>query len=94
MVLGIVVDDAIVMGESAHAEVEEKGHSVDNVIRGVKRVAMPATFGVLTTIAVFVPFLLSDGPESAFSKSIGWVVVLCLLFSLVESKPYSSRAFS
>ena len=55
MFLGIVVDDAIVMGESAHAEIEEHGHSTDSVIRGVKRVAMPATFGVLTTIAAFVP---------------------------------------
>ncbi|WNC69304.1 efflux RND transporter permease subunit [Thalassotalea nanhaiensis] len=86
LVLGIVVDDAIVMGESAHSEVEAKGHSLDNVIRGVKRVAMPATFGVLTTIAAFLPFLFDDGPTSAFGKAIGFVVVLCLLFSLVESK--------
>ncbi len=86
LVLGIVVDDAIVMGESAHDEIEEYGHSIDNVIRGVKRVAMPATFGVLTTIAVFVPFVLGDGPESAFGKSIGFVVILCLIFSLIESK--------
>lgn len=86
LVLGIVVDDAIVMGESAHTEMEEKGHTTENVIRGVKRVAMPATFGVLTTIAVFVPFVLGDGPSSAFNKSIGFVVIFCLLFSLVESK--------
>ena len=86
LVLGIVVDDAIVMGESAHAEIEEKGHTLENVIRGVKRVAMPATFGVLTTIAAFVPFVLGDGPSSAFSKSIGFVVIFCLIFSLVESK--------
>ncbi|XQW85570.1 efflux RND transporter permease subunit [Thalassotalea piscium] len=86
LVLGIVVDDAIVMGESAHSEVEEKGHSTENVIRGVQRVAMPATFGVLTTIAAFVPFVLGDGPSSAFSKSIGFVVIFCLLFSLIESK--------
>jgi multidrug efflux pump subunit AcrB len=86
LVLGIVVDDAIVIGESAHDEIESKGHSLDNVIRGVKRVAMPATFGVLTTIAAFVPFVLGDGPSSAFSKSIGFVVIFCLLFSLVESK--------
>ncbi len=86
MVLGIVVDDAIVMGESAHAEIEEKGHSTENVIRGVKRVAMPATFGVLTTIAAFIPLLLEDGPSSAFGKSIGVVVILCLIFSLIESK--------
>jgi len=86
LVLGIVVDDAIVMGESAHEEIEQHGHSTENVIRGVKRVAMPATFGVLTTIAVFVPFLFGDGPSSAFGKAIGGVVILCLIFSLIESK--------
>ncbi len=86
LVLGIVVDDAIVMGESAHDEIEQRGHSVDNVIRGVKRVAMPATFGVLTTIAVFLPFVLDNDPGAAFSKSIGFVVVFCLIFSLIESK--------
>lgn len=86
LVLGIVVDDAIVMGESAHAEIEESGHSAESVIRGVKRVAMPATFGVLTTIAAFVPLVIGDGPGSAWSQSIGFVVIFCLLFSLVESK--------
>jgi len=86
LVLGIVVDDAIVMGDSAHDEIEEHGHSTENVIRGVKRVAMPATFGVLTTIAVFVPFLFGEGPSSAFGKAIGSVVILCLIFSLIESK--------
>ncbi|GAA6204040.1 efflux RND transporter permease subunit [Thalassotalea sp. SU-HH00458] len=86
LVLGIVVDDAIVMGESAHDEIEASGHSTESVIRGVKRVAMPATFGVLTTIAVFVPFLFGEGPSSAFGKAIGAVVVLCLIFSLIESK--------
>jgi len=86
LVLGIVVDDAIVMGESAHEEIEEFGHSTENVIRGVKRVAMPATFGVLTTIAVFLPFLFGEGPSSAFGKAIGSVVILCLIFSLIESK--------
>ncbi|QBY04965.1 efflux RND transporter permease subunit [Thalassotalea sp. HSM 43] len=86
LVLGIVVDDAIVMGESAYTEIENKGHSVDNVIRGVKRVAMPATFGVLTTIAAFMPLVISDGPASAWNHAIGFVVILCLFFSLVESK--------
>lgn len=86
LVLGVVVDDAIVVGESASEEIEKHGHSLDNVVRGVKRVATPATFGVLTTIAAFVPMLLSSGPESAMSHSVGYVVVLCLLFSLVESK--------
>ena len=86
MVLGIVVDDAIVMGESAHSEIEEKGHTMDNVIRGVQKVAMPATFGVLTTIAVFVPFLFGEGEGAATGQAIGLVVILCLIFSLIESK--------
>ena len=83
IVLGIVVDDAIVVGESASAEIEKHGHSLDNVIRGVKRVAMPATFGVLTTIAAFLPQAMASGPGAAFSKAIGVVIILCLIFSLI-----------
>ncbi|MDC8831788.1 efflux RND transporter permease subunit [Alteromonas gilva] len=86
MVLGIVVDDAIVIGESAYTEVESKGGGVENVIRGAKRVATPATFGVLTTIAVFAPFTMSSGPEGEFFYNIAVVVILCLVFSLIESK--------
>ncbi len=86
LVLGIVVDDAIVIGESAYSEIERHGHTTDNVIAGAKRVAMPATFGVLTTIAAFVPMLLVPGPFGVIWKTIGWVVILCLAFSLVESK--------
>ncbi|MEC9262168.1 MAG: efflux RND transporter permease subunit, partial [Pseudomonadota bacterium] len=86
MVLGIVVDDAIVIGESAYTEIEQRGPGVENVIRGAKRVATPATFGVLTTIAVFAPFTLSSGPEGEFFYNIAVVVILCLAFSLIESK--------
>ncbi|WP_024598793.1 efflux RND transporter permease subunit [Pseudoalteromonas sp. TAE56] len=86
MVLGIVVDDAIVIGEAAYTEVEKSGGGVENVVRGANRVATPATFGVLTTIAVFAPFTMSSGPESAFFYGIAVVVMLCLVFSLIESK--------
>ncbi|AKS41061.1 efflux RND transporter permease subunit [Wenzhouxiangella marina] len=86
VVLGIVVDDAIVMGESAYTEIREHGHSADNVVNGVHKVAVPATFGVLTTIAAFSPILMVSGVQGQFFAPIGWVVVLCLLFSLVESK--------
>ncbi|QQX81094.1 efflux RND transporter permease subunit [Shewanella sp. KX20019] len=86
LVLGIVVDDAIVIGESAYSEIERHGHSLENVVRGAKKVAMPATFGVLTTIAAFMPMLMVSGPQGIIWKSIGMVVVLCLAFSLVESK--------
>lgn len=86
LVLGIVVDDAIIMGESAYAETEEHGHSVHNVVSGVHRVATPATFGVLTTIVAFTPTLFIDGIFGAFPEACGWVVIMCLVFSLVESK--------
>jgi multidrug efflux pump subunit AcrB len=86
LVLGIVVDDAIVIGESAHSEIEKYGHTTENVIRGVKRVAVPATFGVLTTIAAFLPLMFETGSNAAFAKSIGGVIILCLIFSLIESK--------
>ncbi|WP_018276862.1 efflux RND transporter permease subunit [Teredinibacter turnerae] len=86
MVLGVVVDDAIIIGESISTETQDKGQTLDNVIRGAQRVAVPATFGVLTTMAAFAPMVLESGPQSAFPHSIGYVVILCLLFSLVESK--------
>ncbi|MFU8762970.1 MAG: efflux RND transporter permease subunit [Haliea sp.] len=86
LVLGIVVDDAIIMGESAYAEQEKHGHSIDSVIDGVQKVAVPATFGVLTTIVAFAPTLFMDGVFAAFPEACGWVVILCLMFSLVESK--------
>ena len=86
LALGIIVDDAIIMGESAYAEQEVHGHSVTSVVNGVYRVATPATFGVLTTIAAFTPTLFVQGVFGAFPEACGIVVVLCLAFSLVESK--------
>lgn len=86
LVLGIVVDDAIITAESVHTEVSENGQSIDNVIRGVKRVSVPATFGVLTTIAAFAPMVLVGGQAAPFFESICVIVTLCLLFSLIESK--------
>lgn len=86
MVLGIVVDDAIVIGESAYSEIQKHGHSTENIIRGTMRVAMPATFGVLTTIAAFVPMLFIEANFAGFFRSISLVVCFCLLFSLIESK--------
>lgn len=86
VVLGIVVDDAIVIGESAYTEVRTHGQSADNVVNGVMKVAVPASFGVLTTIAAFTPILLVSGISGQFFAPIGWVVVLALLMSLAESK--------
>jgi len=86
LVLGIVVDDAIIIGESVYTEIKENGHSRENVIIGAKKVAVPATFGVLTTIAAFLPLLFLDFMFAPFFEAIAVVVILCLVFSLVESK--------
>ena len=57
IVIGILVDDGIVIGESASKEIQDKGHTVENVVKGAQKVALHATFGVLTTIEAFVPLL-------------------------------------
>ncbi|NQZ11192.1 MAG: efflux RND transporter permease subunit [Algicola sp.] len=86
MVLGLVVDDAIVVGESVHSQSQDTGSDSESVETGVRKVAKPAIFGVLTTIAVFAPFLFSDGGQSALFKGIATIVIFCLIFSIIESK--------
>lgn len=86
LVIGIVVDDAIIIGEAAFSETEQFGYNTENIVRGARRVAVPATFGVLTTVAAFAPLLLTSGRMTMMFQSIVWVVIFCLLFSLVESK--------
>ena len=86
LVLGIVVDDAIIIGESVYGEQEKRGNSIAAVIDGAQRVATPATFGVLTTIIAFLPTLFTEGVMGAMPAACGWVVILCLVFSLIESK--------
>jgi multidrug efflux pump subunit AcrB len=86
LVLGIVVDDAIIIGESVNDYTVSNGHSLQNVIIGAKRVATPATFGVLTTIVAFMPTLFVSGPWKNIPAASGYVVLFCLMFSLIESK--------
>lgn len=85
-VLGIMVDDAIIIGESIDSTTREQGNTLDAVIAGAKRVAIPATFGVLTTVASFIPTVTLSGVFAPMPAAIGWVVIFCLLFSLIESK--------
>ncbi len=86
LVLGIVVDDAIIIGESVYTKIRKDGHSLDNVIKGANKVATAATFGVLTTIAAFAPMLFVGGIVGPFFEAMSVVVILCLIFSLIESK--------
>ncbi|MCF6263641.1 MAG: efflux RND transporter permease subunit [Xanthomonadales bacterium] len=85
LVLGIVVDDAIVVGEGIHGESTRMGGGVDSAISGAQLVAKPVVFGVLTTIIAFLPWLFLDGSTSEFTRHITWVVILALAFSLIES---------
>jgi multidrug efflux pump subunit AcrB len=86
LVLGLLVDDAIVVGENVHRH-QESGDDVHvAAIRGTQEVATPVIFGILTTVAAFTPLLVSPGHYGQVFSAIGLVVVLCLLFSLIESQ--------
>jgi len=85
IVLGIVVDDAIIVGENAHTEQVRTGDSLLGAIRGAQAIAVPVVFGVLTTVAAFAPMFWIPGPMGMMVRVIPMIVVLCLLFSLFES---------
>ncbi len=86
LVLGIVVDDAIIVGESISSE-RERGHGgVEGAIRGANRVAIPVTFAVLTSVIAFLPMLGIPGLFGKFFRVIPLAIIPTLLFSLVESK--------
>lgn len=85
LVLGIVVDDAIVVGEGIHSESSKMGGGVNASISGAQLVAKPVIFGVITTILAFMPWLFLEGGTSEFTRHITWVVILALGFSLIES---------
>jgi len=84
LVLGIVVDDAIVVGERIFSHESTDRTHRDAAIAGTAEVIVPVVFGVLTTIAAFLPILLIDGRMGSFFAIIGWVVLVCLIFSIFE----------
>lgn len=86
LVLGIVVDDAIVVGESVFTEFQKNGPGVTSAIRGTHKVSTPVTFAVLTTMVAFVPIFLLPGMAGKFMGVIPFVVIPTLGFSLVQSK--------
>ncbi len=86
LVLGIVVDDAIVTGENIYTHMRRKKDSVQAAIDGTNEVAVPVTFGVLTTVAAFTPLLLIEGARGQIFAQIPLVIIPVLLFSIIESK--------
>ncbi len=85
IVLGIVVDDAIIVGENAYTEQARTKNPLRGAVLGAQGVAIPVIFGVLTTIAAFAPMLFVPGPMGRIARVIPLVVCLCLAFSLFES---------
>lgn len=86
LVLGIVVDDAIVTGENIYSHLQNAEDGLSAAISGTKEVAVPVTFGVLTTVAAFLPLGFIEGDRGPVFAMIPAVVVPVLLFSLIESK--------
>ena len=85
LVLGIVVDDAIIVGENIYRHQEEHGDGMRGAIEGAYEIAKPVTFAVLTTVAAFSPLLFVPGVLGKVFRVIPLVVIACLLFSLLES---------
>ncbi len=86
LVLGILVDDAIVIGESVYTRQREDRTWLEAAIAGTHRVSVPVIFGVLTTAAAFAPLLLGPGVIGQIQGIIATVVMCCLAFSLIESQ--------
>ncbi len=86
MALGIVVDDAVVVGESIYTTRRAEGDNINSTIKGTLKVAAPTVFGVLTTVAAFLSIAAVDGKMGQIYAQFAMVVTICLLLSLVESK--------
>jgi multidrug efflux pump subunit AcrB len=82
--LGIVVDDAIVVGENIYYYREQGKKFLDAAIRGAKDMAVPVVFSILTNIAAFLPIMFVSGTMGKIFKVIPLVVIMVFLISLVE----------
>ncbi|MCY4120223.1 MAG: efflux RND transporter permease subunit, partial [Acidobacteria bacterium] len=85
LVLGIVVDDAIIVGENIYRHQENHGEGLRGAIEGAREIGKPVTFAVLTTVAAFMPLMFVPGMMGKIFRVIPLIVIPCLLFSLIES---------
>ncbi|NNE43866.1 MAG: efflux RND transporter permease subunit [Gemmatimonadetes bacterium] len=85
VVLGLAVDDAIVVGESIFTRMEAGEKGTEAAINGVHRVMRPVIFGILTTIAAFTPLFFIPGTMGQIWGAIPMIVIPVLVFSLIES---------
>jgi multidrug efflux pump subunit AcrB len=85
VVLGIVVDDAIIVGENIYRHYQMGKRGLKAAIDGTREVYIPVIFAILTSIAAFSPLLLVSGSIGKIMKLIPQIVILALIFSLIES---------
>lgn len=85
LVIGVIVDDAIIVGEAIHSKTEEGEEGLDAALSGTTMVIKPVIFAVFTTMIFFAPWMFLSGETSEFTRSISLVVIWALVFSLVES---------
>lgn len=86
IVIGLVVDDAIVTAEHVYSKLRAGEDSLEAAVTGAKEVAVPVTFGALTTIVAFLPLLGFEGWYGNYTRQIPPVVAAVLIFSLLETK--------
>ncbi len=86
LVLGVLVDDAVVVGESIHSARQRIADPRQAAWEGVDAVAVATVYGVLTTIAAFSPMLWIDNELAKVLAGFSAVVSAALIFSLIESK--------
>jgi len=84
VVLGIVVDDAIVVGEHIYSQFEGGKSKLRAAIDGATGMAVPVTFAILTTLAAFAPLLMAPGAMGKIFRVIPLIVMPTLAFSLIE----------
>jgi len=86
LVLGIVVDDAIVTGENVYTRIQKGEHPSIAAWKGTNEVNVVVVFGVLTTMIAFTPMLGLSGVSGKIWPNIPLVVIPTLMFSLLQSK--------
>jgi len=85
LVLGIVVDDAIVVGESIHHYAHEKMSGPQAAVKGAMAVSRPVIFAVLTTMIAFAPWLFVTGEAAQVTRQLSIVITVALTISLIEA---------
>jgi len=85
LVLGIIVDDAIIVAENIQRYIQMGYSTTEAAIKGTKEVAMPVVATILTNIASFIPLLIATGLIGKFMSVIPKVAIYALLFSLIEA---------